>query len=202
MENLPAEPQETGTEQRFQGDLNLIHGPTTTPGGENNPTTHRIIEFNDGKVCWYYPVFPEVVSTNVASARERQWMEEYEDFSYDESPVVVNAPVNGRGDYPWVPEEYYSESEWFGQQQQQRVEGELIRRETLPPNPNEEGHLANFMIQGQQPGAPAADGNSSMMHNNYKYSPFNGTRWLSVEINFVDLIEIIWFLLFIKKTTK
>lgn len=88
-----------------QGDLSVLvpsqgSGEDTSSRGHQRTTSY--IEFNDGKVCWYYPIFPEVYN----NARESSRINSEEEYYYEEGDIHYAANSGGDG---W--EEYAVEEE-------------------------------------------------------------------------------------------
>lgn len=173
--------QVAGSDGSIQGDLNLI--PSLAPGGDSTSGIQRTIsyiEFNDGKVCWYYPIFPEVANNHSAAvSRENQPFQDEEDvedveYYYDESVPISNA-AHGYGDYPWGLEEYYLEDWYMASNQQPQQQQQEARQQQLQ-YPNNTPSENNY----PQPGSSSAetDRNSSFY---YKYLPFEGNRWMVIE---------------------
>lgn len=81
-----------------QGDLSVVV-PT---GGHQQTTTTSYIEFNDGKVCWYYPRFPEVSRAYSTSDRDSPRHSEVDYYYEEEDGMSISNAANGYGDYPWA----------------------------------------------------------------------------------------------------
>lgn len=77
------------------GNLNLI-----IPGRSAAPEHPRnsYLEYNDGKVCWYYPIFPEASTSETSSHNLLRYSNEYEDYFYDDVDLPAPAPA---GDSWW-----------------------------------------------------------------------------------------------------
>lgn len=147
-----------GSDRIVQVDLNLI--PGMTPGGDStSQRTISYLEFNDGRVCWYYPVFPEVSGTH--SQANPQYQEDTENYFYDDSTPISNA-AHGYGDYPRVQEdEYYLEVEdWYSASNQQRQEEEQAQQQVQ----NGENNINTY---GETVTFPAQPGSSSSMERNF-----------------------------------
>lgn len=96
-----------------QGDLSVLvpsqsSGEDTSSRGHQRTTSY--IEFNDGKVCWYYPIFPEVHN----NARESSRINSEEEYYYEEGDFHYAAYSGGDGWEEYAVEEEaeaYSENE-------------------------------------------------------------------------------------------
>lgn len=107
-------------DREHHGNLSVI--PTTATDENNgNRRTTSYIEYNDGKVCWYYPIFPEYsggnysheggTSSNQSLLRHSNEGEDYSDFrsnqlaeSYGEDySSQYNWRVTGHSNWPLDP---------------------------------------------------------------------------------------------------
>lgn len=139
-------------EQGGHGDLSFNRRQDSST--EEIPTA-SYIEFNDGSVCWYYPIFPPVAPGPGNSQAAVATREDNEDLSTIGNEYSYNGPDNADGDNAWEYDEYFVEDEeWYRRSLQGEEEPEMDQ------NPgNVEGSLME----------------ESNLNLYYKYMPFNGS---------------------------
>lgn len=182
-------PNDDGQAATYNGNLNVIPPPT----GPDNANTRisSYIEYNDGKVCWYYPIFPELFSTAVApdgSPEERfRNLDGYEDFYYHDGESMLQAPHHQPSyDYfdagaAWGDRDFCFDDDWMFSATTYRERRDSWRAEpheaqTKIPDPQYYNHSLIY-------GSPAERfpiGASSQQSISYKYLPNN--QWDS-ELN-------------------
>lgn len=122
-----------------EGGLNLI--PSLAPGGDSTTGPQRIlsyIEFNDGRVCWYYPIFPNVYLVADRGYPEGEEQQEvFQEYLFDEIPAASYS-ANGSGDYPkpWEQVEEDETGYYFYEEQPAAWAVEV-------PNPNQPNPYQN-----------------------------------------------------------
>lgn len=88
------------------GNLNVI--PSQPSGGEsagNHQGITSYIEYNDGKVCWYYPIFPDPSTTSAISGESFSFRgtEDNEEYFYEEEDLLDHYVA---GDSSWSRENW------------------------------------------------------------------------------------------------
>lgn len=99
-------------DREHHGNLSVI--PTTATDENNgNRRTTSYIEYNDGKVCWYYPIFPEYsggnysheggTSSNQSPLRHSNDQEEHSESCGEDYSYQYNRWSAGHSNWPLDP---------------------------------------------------------------------------------------------------
>lgn len=104
-------PAKDDVKPRVIGNLSVIptnSGGTASDESNGNRRTTSYIEYNDGKVCWYYPIFPEFYGANgggnysceggaTSNASLLRFSNDHEEYFYDDADSLTNQSL---GEYP------------------------------------------------------------------------------------------------------
>lgn len=176
-----------GHQGKYKGNLNVI---PPQPGGvhHGNTRTASYIEYNDGKVCWYYPIFPELYNTRAAPGGppERfRYMDGYEDYYCQDGDSTMSMNHQQADEYSeggaglWGERDFCFDEEWMSlptsshhhREGPDHFMGEFNEAPSNGHLPNPHYYNYNLNIYGNPTDRYPIASSSAQQSISYKYLP-------------------------------